>query len=65
MITSDESFYILRFDRNAYAVAVDSGVDTGDEGIEEAFDMIAEIPEVYVTVCMVLMQNSANAVTSG
>ncbi len=46
VITAEDSFYILRFDRNAYAAALDSGVDTGDEGVEEAFDMIAEVPEV-------------------
>ncbi|KAG9050527.1 hypothetical protein FS837_004711 [Tulasnella sp. UAMH 9824] len=49
VITSEESFYILRFDRDAYAAALDSGVDTGDEGVEEAFDMVGEVPEVVKT----------------
>lgn len=44
-ITSDDSFYILRFDRAAYQAALDSGVELGDEGCEEAFEVVAEIPE--------------------
>ncbi len=47
-ITSEDSFYILRFDRDAYNTALDSGADLGDEGVEEAFDMVAEVPEPYV-----------------
>lgn len=46
VITAEDSFYILRFDRDAYAAALDSGAEVGDEGVEEAFEMIAEIPEV-------------------
>lgn len=44
-ITSEDSFYILRFDRDAYSARVDSGETIGDEGVEEAFDLIAEISE--------------------
>ena len=44
-ITADDSFYILRFDAAAYQAALESGVDMGDEGCEEAFEVIAEISE--------------------
>lgn len=44
-ITSDDSFYILRFDRAAYQAALDSGVEIGDEGCEEAFEVVCEISE--------------------
>ena len=46
-ITSDDSFYILRYDRDAYDAKVQEGADLGDEGVEEAFDLIAEISEGY------------------
>lgn len=46
-ITSDDSFYILRFDRSAYDAALESGVEIGDEGVEDAFDVIAEISDKY------------------
>lgn len=48
VISAEDTFHLLRFDRDAYAAAVDAGADLGDEGVEEAFEMIAEIPEVYV-----------------
>lgn len=44
-ITSDDSYYILRFDAAAYQAALDSGVDLGDEGCEEAFEIVVEISE--------------------
>jgi coatomer subunit beta' len=44
-ITSEESFYILRFNRDAYIAKVDAGVDLGDEGVEEAFEIVTEMPE--------------------
>ncbi|KIM26794.1 hypothetical protein M408DRAFT_330396 [Serendipita vermifera MAFF 305830] len=44
-ITSEDSFYILRFDGAAYQAALDSGADMGDEGCEEAFEVVVEIPE--------------------
>jgi len=44
-ITSEDSYYILRFDRAAYQAALDSGVDIGDEGCEEAFEVVCEISE--------------------
>ncbi|BGP37532.1 Coatomer subunit beta' [Rhodotorula kratochvilovae] len=48
-IAGDESFYVLRFDRDAYQQALDDGVDLGDEGVEEAFDLEAEISESVQT----------------
>ena len=47
-ITSSDSFYILRFDREAYSSRVEAGDGIGDEGVEEAFDVVAEINEVFV-----------------
>ena len=47
-ITSEDSYYVLRFDRDAYNAKAESGADLGDEGVEEAFDIVAEIPEKYV-----------------
>jgi len=44
-ITSEDSFYILRFDRDAYVQAIEAGEDLGDEGVEAAFDVVAEISE--------------------
>ena len=46
VITSEDLFYVLRFDRDAYAAKVDDGVEITDEGVEEAFDVVAEIPDV-------------------
>lgn len=42
---------MLRFDRDAYANRVEAGGEIGDEGVEEAFDVVAEINEVSVTPC--------------
>ena len=44
-IASEDSFYVLRFDRDAYNEKLESGADVGDEGVEEAFDLIAEISD--------------------
>lgn len=44
-ITSEDSFYVLRFDRDAYLARVDAGESLGDEGVEEAFELVAEISE--------------------
>ena len=47
-IASEDSYYVLRFDRDAYNERVEAGADLGDEGVEEAFDLVAEISEKYV-----------------
>ena len=49
-VASEESFYILRFDRDAYTVKIEKGVEIGDEGVEEAFDLVAEVPDRFVSV---------------
>ncbi|KAI5994691.1 coatomer WD associated region-domain-containing protein [Pisolithus albus] len=45
VIASEDSFYVLRFNRDAYNAKVEQGVDITDEGVEEAFDIVAEIPD--------------------
>ena len=44
-ITTNDSYYILRFDRDAYSSALESGADIGDEGVEEAIELVAEISD--------------------
>jgi len=44
-ITSDDSFYILRFDRDAYNEKLEQGAEITDEGVEEAFDMVADVQD--------------------
>ncbi|KIJ57284.1 hypothetical protein M422DRAFT_57615 [Sphaerobolus stellatus SS14] len=48
-IVSTDSFYILRYNRDAYLSQLEAGADIGDEGVEEAFDVVAEISEVVLT----------------
>ena len=45
IITSEDSYYVLKFDRDAYSEKLEAGADLGDEGVEEAFDLVAEISE--------------------
>jgi coatomer subunit beta' len=45
-IAGDDSFYVLRFDREAYQAHLESGEPIDDEGVEDAFDVVCEIPEV-------------------
>ncbi|KAK7030725.1 coatomer subunit beta [Favolaschia claudopus] len=44
-IAAEDSFYILRFDRDAYNNALAEGAEITDEGVEEAFEVIADISE--------------------
>lgn len=44
-IIAEDSFYILSFDRDAYNARLESGTEISDEGVEEAFEVIADIPE--------------------
>lgn len=48
-ITGEDSFYLLKFDREAYAAALDSGIPITDEGVEEAFELVAEISDSVKT----------------
>jgi coatomer subunit beta' len=56
-IASEESFYILRFDRDAYTARLEEGADLGDEGAEEAFEMITEVHEKYLE-CLIFSPNA-------
>jgi hypothetical protein len=56
-IASEESFYILRFDRDAYTAKVEEGADLGDEGVEEAFEMVTEVHEKYLR-CLISCTNT-------
>lgn len=47
-IATQDSFYILRFDRDAYNAKLEEGTEITDEGVEEAFEVVAEIPDGYV-----------------
>ena len=51
-IAAADSFYVLRFDREAYQAKLDEGAEAGDEGFEEAFDLVAEVPEKYVEMLL-------------
>jgi coatomer subunit beta' len=51
-ITAEDSFYILRFDREAYNAKLEEGAEITDEGVEEAFDVVTEIPEKSVLVAL-------------
>lgn len=48
-ITTDDSFYVLHFDRAAYDAYVASGAPMDDEGFEDAFEVVTEIPETVRT----------------
>ena len=44
-ITSNDSYYVLRFDRDVYTSVLESGAEIGDEGVEEAIELVAEISD--------------------
>ena len=44
-ITAEDSFYILRFDRDAYNTKLEEGAEITDEGVEEAFEVVADVSE--------------------
>ena len=48
-IAGEESFYVLRFDRDAYNNYLESGNELDDEGVEEAFELEADIADVVET----------------
>ncbi len=47
-ITTDQSFYILRYHKDAVTAALESGGAVDDDGIAEAFEVLNEIEEKYV-----------------
>ncbi|KAF8306767.1 coatomer protein [Clavulina sp. PMI_390] len=48
-IIAEDSFYVLSFSRDAYNARLEKGEEITDEGVEEAFDVIAEISEKVKT----------------
>ncbi|KAK0447642.1 coatomer protein [Armillaria borealis] len=44
-ITAADSFYILRFNRDAYNAKIEEGAEISDEGVEEAFEVVADVQE--------------------
>lgn len=40
----------MRFDRDAYNAKLEEGADITDEGVEEAFEVIADVSEGYVVI---------------
>lgn len=48
-IVTEESFFVLRFDRAAYDEVVEEGGEITDEGVEDAFEVVAEVNEVVKT----------------
>jgi hypothetical protein len=41
-ITAEDSFYIFRFNQDAYNAKVEKGAEITDEGVKEAFEVVAE-----------------------
>ena len=56
-IVSEDSFYILKFDRDAYTAKLEEGVEITDEGVEEAFDVVAEISDRCVMLIVYVIPN--------
>ena len=54
---SEDSFYILKFDRDAYTAKLEEGVEITDEGVEEAFDVVAEISDRCVMLIVYVIPN--------
>ena len=50
VIACEESFYVLKFNRQAFQAALDrsGGAIPGDEGVEDALELVNEIQEGYV-----------------
>ncbi|KAI7838750.1 hypothetical protein COHA_007543 [Chlorella ohadii] len=44
-IAAESSFYMLEYDRDAAEAALSSGQELDEDGVEEAFELQAEIPE--------------------
>ncbi|KAF9923673.1 hypothetical protein BGZ67_009714, partial [Mortierella alpina] len=63
-IACQDSFYVLRYNRNAYSQFVEAGGEVGEEGVEEALEFVSEIPETVQTGCWIgdcfIYTNTAN-----
>lgn len=57
---AEDSFYILSFDRQAYNARLEAGGDITDEGVEESFDVTAEVPEKLVQHFLAFQVYSSN-----
>jgi coatomer subunit beta' len=62
-IAAEDSFYVLRFSREAYVEFLENGGELGDEGVEDAFEVVAEISEViqsarWVGDCLVYITSN-------
>lgn len=55
-IATDTTFYVLRFDRAAYLEAVNAGTADPNEGIADAFEVVANLNEKYTY----LIRNESN-----
>jgi coatomer subunit beta' len=44
-IATEASFFILRYNKDIVARMIDSGIEAGDEGIEDAFELLSETNE--------------------
>lgn len=62
-ITADDSFYILRFDRDAYNAKLEEGADITDEGVEEAFEVITDVAEGYAMAPTCLINDADRTLT--
>lgn len=48
-IATDDSYYVLRFNREAYDEYAASGMASDDDGFEDAFEVLAEVSETVRT----------------
>ena len=46
-IATDETFYILRYDRGAYLASVSAGTVDPNDGVVDAFEVVAQLNEKY------------------
>lgn len=47
-IAAEDSFYVLRFDRDAYNAKLEECTEITDEGVEEAFEVVADVSDKCV-----------------
>lgn len=52
-IVSDSSFFLLTLNRGAVEAALESGHIDAEEGVEDAFELVAEVEEGVKTSCWV------------
>ncbi|CAG8633961.1 19563_t:CDS:10, partial [Racocetra fulgida] len=58
-IACEDTFYVLRFNRLAYVQFLESGGEVGDEGVEQAFEFVTEVPESYALSLTVIEYQTA------